>query len=316
MQMVRVLRPRRSCLAVPGSNAKMLAKAQGLAVDEVFLDLEDSVAPSAKPQARSNIVTAIREGDWQGKTLVVRINDAETPWAYEDLFTIVTEVGGLIDCIMLPKVEKLAHILWLDTSLGQLEQSLGLPLGGIGIEVQIEGPAGLSIVDEIAGASERIETLVFGPGDFMASMQLPTLTIGQNSIGGYNPLDPVFMTLAIAARKHGIQVIDGPYGVIGDLDGFALAAQRAVAFGFDGKWVLHPSQVGLANSIFSPRQESYDRAELILEAYDYHRSAEGGGRGAVMLGSEMIDEASRKMAWVTALKGRKAGLARTSAFTP
>ncbi|MDF2442983.1 MAG: citrate lyase subunit beta / citryl-CoA lyase [Subtercola sp.] len=314
--MVRVLRPRRSCLAVPGSSEKMLVKAQGLAVDEVFLDLEDSVAPGAKTEARSRVVSALKEGDWQGKTVVVRINDAETPWAYEDLLAVVQGAGALIDCIMLPKVEKLAHILWLDTSLGQLEQSLGLPLGGIGIEVQIEGPAGLSIVDQIAGASERIETLIFGPGDFMASMQLPTLTIGQTDIGGYNPLDPVFMSLAIAARKHGIQVIDGPYGVIGDLDGFALAAQRAVAFGFDGKWVLHPSQVELANTIFSPRQESYDRAELILQAYDYHRSDEGGARGAVMLGSEMIDEASRKMALVTALQGRKAGLVRTSTFTP
>jgi citrate lyase subunit beta / citryl-CoA lyase len=311
--MPRSPRPRRTVLAVPGSSEKMLAKAQTLPVDAVFLDLEDAVAPGAKEGARSLVVTALREGDWSGKTVTVRINDATTPWAYEDLLAVLRGAGDRIDAIMLPKAERLAHLHWLDGSLDQLEQSLGLEPGRIGIELQIEGPAGLSIADDLAGGSDRVETLVFGPGDFMASMQLPSLTIGENSLGGYAPLDPVFVLMAIAARKHGVQVIDGPYGIIADLAGFERAAERAVAFGFDGKWVLHPSQVEIGNRVFSPRQEAYDRAELILETYAFHTSSEGGGRGAVMLGDQMIDEASRKMAEATALKGRRAGLQRTPA---
>ena len=309
--MTRPLRPRRSVLAVPGSSPKMLMKAQGLAVDEAFLDLEDAVAPAAKVEARSNILDALRHGDWSGKTVAVRVNDAETPWAFDDVVEIVRGAGELIDCIMLPKVEKLAHIHWLDVLLTQLERHLGLPEGKIGVEVQIEGPSGLSIVDDIAAASPRVETLIFGPGDFMAAMQIPTLVIGDNSYAGYNPIDPVFMTLAVSARKHGLQVIDGPYAVINDSDGFRRAADRAAAFGFDGKWVLHPTQIELANEVFTPAQSAYDKAEKILEAYDFHRSSAGGARGAAMLDGEMIDVASRKLALVTAEKGRRAGLERT-----
>jgi citrate lyase subunit beta / citryl-CoA lyase len=128
-------------------------------------------------------------------------------------------------------------------------------------------------------------------------------------------IDSVFMTLAVTARKYGLQVIDGPYAVIGDTDGFHRAAMHAAAFGFDGKWVLHPTQVEAANTVFSPTQESYDKAEVILDAYDFHRSADGGGRGAALLNGEMIDEASRKLALVTAEKGRRAGLVRTAEFT-
>jgi citrate lyase subunit beta/citryl-CoA lyase len=309
--MPRPIRSRRTVLSVPGSSEKMLQKAQGLAVDAVFLDLEDSVAPAAKENARGNIISALNSGDWTGKTVTVRINDASTAWAYEDLISVVSAAGNTIDSIMLPKAESLSDLHWLDTTLNQLELRHGFEPGRIGIELQIEGPSGLSIADALAGGSPRVETLIFGPGDFMAAMQLPTLTIGENTVGGYSPLDTVFVLMAVAARKHGIQVIDGPYGRISDLPGFERAAERAVAFGFDGKWVLHPSQVDAGNRIFSPRQESYDRAELILETYAFHTSDAGGARGAVMLGDEMIDEASRKMAEVTALKGRRAGLVRT-----
>jgi citrate lyase subunit beta / citryl-CoA lyase len=168
--MSHTFRPRRSCLAVQGSNPKMLHKAQGLSVDEVFLDLEDSVAPSAKIGARANVLAALHDGNWDGKVVVVRVNDAETRWAYDDVIEIVRGAGNLIDCIMLPKVEKLAHIHWLDVLLSQLERDLDLPEGKIGIEVQIEGPSGLSIVDDIAASTPRVETLIFGPGDFMAAM--------------------------------------------------------------------------------------------------------------------------------------------------
>lgn len=311
--MSRIVRPRRSVLAVPGSSEKMLLKAQTLPVDAVFLDLEDAVAPSVKVEARGKIVSALKHGNWENKTVSVRVNDAETRWAYADVVEIVSAAGSYIDAIMLPKVESLKHIHWLDVLLSQLERDLGLPLGGIGIEVQIEGPGGLSIVNEIAAASERVETLIFGPGDFMAAMQIPTLTIGKNTVGGRNPIDPVFMALAVAARKHGIQVIDGPYAVINDVEGFKETAEHAAAFGFDGKWVLHPVQVDAANAIFAPGQEAYDKAESILEAYEFYRSGDGGDRGAAMLDGEMIDEASRKLALVTAEKGRRAGLHRTVA---
>lgn len=312
----RPTRPRRSCLAVPGSSEKMLKKAQGLAADQVFLDLEDAVAPIAKPAARATVVAALNHGDWSGKTRVVRINDADTQWAHEDVLEVVRGAGADLDCIMLPKVERVAHIHWLDALLSQLERELGLPVGGIGIEAQIEGPAGLSEIEAIATATQRTETLIFGPGDFMAAMKMPALTIGAPGESGYDPFDTVLMTIAMTARKHGLQAIDGPFALIKDVDGYRASAERAAAYGYDGKWALHPDQIGTANETFSPSQADYDKAELILEAYAHYTSAEGGGLGAVMLGEEMIDEASRKLALVTAERGRLLSMSRTTRFEP
>src|ERR1041385_1990997 len=158
-------RPRRSCLAVPGSSVKMLDKAQGLPADQVFLDLEDAVAPLAKPGARKNIVAALTDGDWTGKARVVRVNDLTTPWTYQDLIEVVEGAGAHLDAIMLPKVQEAAHVQWLDLTLSQLEKSLGLPVGRIGIEAQIENARGLVNVDTIAGASPRVETIIFGPAE-------------------------------------------------------------------------------------------------------------------------------------------------------
>jgi citrate lyase subunit beta/citryl-CoA lyase len=292
----------------------MLRKAQTLPADEVFLDLEDAVAPVAKPAARAAVVEALIHGDWSGKTRVVRINDADTGWAHEDVLQVVRGAGAHLDCIMLPKVEQLAHIHWLDLLLTQLERELGLPAGKIGIEAQIEGPAGLSEIDAIAAASPRTETLIFGPGDFMAAMKMPALTIGKPGAAGYDPFDTVLMTIAMTARKHGLQPIDGPFAVIRDVEGFRGAAERAAAYGYDGKWVLHPGQIAAANQVFAPSQADYDKAELIIEAYAHHTSEAGGGTGAVMLGDEMIDEASSKLALVTAERGRLLGLKRTTRF--
>ena len=311
-----MMRSRRSCLAVPGSNLRYLEKAQGLPADEVFLDLEDSVAPLAKEEARRNVVAALREGDWSGKVRVVRINDATTHWAYRDVIEVVERAGDRIDCVMLPKVAEVAHIAWLDTLLTQIERGLGLPVGGIGIEAQIESARGLMNVEHIAAASPRLETLVFGPADFMASINMRTLVVGEQP-PGYTEGDAyhyVLMRLLVAARAHGLQAIDGPYLQIRDVDGFRRAARRSAALGFDGKWVLHPDQIEAANEVFSPSQEDYDHAELILDAYEYHTTVRR--RGAAMLGDEMIDEASRKMALVIAAKGRAAGLRRTKTFTP
>jgi citrate lyase subunit beta/citryl-CoA lyase len=310
-------RPRRSCLAVPGSSVKMLEKAQGLPADQVFLDLEDAVAPLAKPAARQNIVAALTGGDWAGKTRTVRVNDLTTPWTYRDVIEVVEGAGEHFDCVMLPKVQDATQVQWLDLLLTQIEKALGLEVGRLGIEAQIENAAGLVNVDAIAGASPRVETVIFGPADFMASINMRSLVVG-GLIPEY-PGDPyhyILMRILMAARMHDKQAIDGPFLQIRDVEAFRAVAGRSAALGFDGKWVLHPGQIEAANEIYAPSQEDYDHAELILDAYEYYTSEAGGQRGAVMLGDEMIDEASRKMALVVSAKGRAAGLQRTSEFSP
>jgi len=312
------LRPRRSCLAVPGSSPKMLGKAQGLPADQVFLDLEDSVAPLAKEGARDNVVAALNEGDWADRTRVVRVNDLTTRWTYRDVVTVVEGAGANLDAVMLPKVQSAEQVVWLDVLLRQIEETVGLEVGRIGIEAQIENAAGLVAVDAIAGASARLQTIVFGPADFMASINMRSLVVGEQP-PGYDVGDAyhyILMRILMAARSHDLQAIDGPYLQIKDVDGFRRVAGRSAALGFDGKWVLHPGQIDAANEIYSPAQDDYDHAELILDAYDHYTSETGGMRGAVMLGDEMIDEASRKMALVVAAKGRAAGLTRTSTFEP
>lgn len=309
------LRPRRSCLAVPGSNPRFLEKAQGLPADQVFLDLEDACAPLAKEGARHTIVKFLNEGDWSGKTRVVRVNDWTTHWTYRDVITVVEGAGQNLDCIMLPKVQDAQQVTALDMLLTQIETTMGLEAGRIGIEAQIENAKGLVNVDEIAAASPRMETIVFGPADFMASINMKSLVVGEQPPG--YPADAyhyILMRILMAARTHDLQAIDGPYLQIKNVDGFREVAGRAAALGYDGKWVLHPGQVEASNEIFSPSQEDYDHAEMILDAYEYFTSEKGGAKGSAMLGDEMIDEASRKMALVVAGKGRAAGLARTTTF--
>ena len=294
----------------------MLEKAKGLAADQVFLDLEDSVAPSSKEAARANVVATLREGGFGDKVRVVRVNDWTTSWTYRDVVTVVEHAGQYLDCVMLPKVQSAAQVTALDLLLTQVERTVGLPVGGLGIEAQIENARGLVDVDTIAGASPRIETVVFGPADFMADINMRALVVGEQP-PGYDSGDAyhyVLMRILVAARAHGVQAIDGPYLRVRDDAGFRRVAARSVALGFDGKWVLHPDQIAAANDLFSPPQDDYDRAELILDAYDYYTSSAGGARGAVMLGDEMIDEASRKMALVVAAKGRAAGMTRTTSF--
>ncbi|HEU0130202.1 MAG TPA: CoA ester lyase [Mycobacteriales bacterium] len=310
------LRPRRSCLAVPGSSPKMLGKAQGLPADQVFLDLEDSVAPLAKEEARANVVAALNDGGWGDKTRVVRVNDLTTKWTYRDVITVVEGAGANLDCVMLPKVQTPEQVVWLDLLLTQIEQTMGFE-NRIGIEAQIENAKGLVNVDAIAGASDRVETIIFGPADFMASINMKSLVVGAPH-PDYNgdPYHYILMRILMAARTYDLQAIDGPYLQIKDVEGFTAVAKRSAALGFDGKWVLHPGQIDAANEVYSPSQEQYDHAELILDAYEYFTSEAGGKRGAVMLGDEMIDEASRKMALVIAGKGRAAGMGRTSKFEP
>ena len=296
----REMRARRSCHAVPGSNPRFLEKAQGLDSDQVFLDIEDSVAPIAKPDARKNIVEVLNTGDWGNRVRTVRVNDWTTQWTYKDVIEVVEGAGANLDCIMLPKVQTAAQVQALDTLLTQIETTMGYEVGKIGIEAQIENALGLINVDDIATASPRVETIIFGPADFMASINMKSLVVGEQP-PGYDVGDAyhyILMRLLMAARAHDKQVIDGPYLQIKDLDGFKRVAGRSAALGFDGKWTLHPSQIEVANEVFSPLQEDYDHAENILDAYEYYTSEKGGATGAVMLGDEMIDEASRKMALV------------------
>src|SRR5689334_13019473 len=312
----RDLRARRSCHAVPGSNPRFLEKAQGLEADQVFLDIEDSVAPLAKADARKNIVEVLNTGDWGDKVRTVRVNDWTTQWTYKDVIEVVEGAGANLDCLMLPKVQTAAQVQALDTLLTQIETTMGYEVGRIGIEAQIENAKGLIAVDAIAKASPRVETIIFGPADFMASINMKSLIVGEQP-PGYDVGDAyhhILMSILMAARAKNIQAIDGPFLQIKDVEGFKRVAGRSAALGFDGKWVLHPGQIDAANEVYSPSQEDYDHAELILEAYAYYTSEAGGLRGAVMLGDEMIDEASRKMAEVVAGKGRASGMQRTKKF--
>jgi len=310
------LRARRSCMAVPGSNSRFLEKAQGIDADQVFLDIEDSVAPLAKPEARTKIVDALNNGDWGTKLRVVRVNDWTTQWTYKDVIEVVEGAGANLDAIMLPKVQTADQVMALDTLLTQIETTMGYEVGRIGIEAQIENALGLINVDAIATASPRVEAIIFGPADFMASINMKSLVVGEQP-PGYDVGDAyhyILMRILMAARAHDKQAIDGPYLQVRDLDGFKRVAGRSAALGFDGKWVLHPDQVGAANEVYSPLQSDYDHAENILDAYDHFTSAKGGAVGAVMLGDEMIDEASRKMALVISTKGRAAGMERTDVW--
>lgn len=316
--MENLYRPRRTCLSVPGSSAKMIQKAKQLPADQVFLDLEDSVASDAKAHARTQAAASLAEGGWAGQLRGVRVNDWTTPWTHADVIEVVATAGRDLDIVILPKVTDVSHVQALDLLLTQLEVTHGLPVGRIGVEAQIENAAGLTNADAIA-AGPRVQALVLGPADMMASLNMRTLVVGEQP-EGYDVGDAyhhVFMRILVAARARGINAVDGPFLKVRDVEAFRRVAGRAAALGYDGKWVLHPDQIDAGNEIFSPRQADYDHAELILEAYEWHTSQVGGARGAVMLGDEMIDEASRKMALVVAGKGRAAGMARTTAsFEP
>ncbi|MBA2311407.1 MAG: CoA ester lyase [Actinobacteria bacterium] len=300
------MRARRSCLSVPGSSPRMLTKAASLPADEVMLDLEDSVAPSAKVAARAAVVHALRDNSWHHKTASVRINSVASQWAGFDLLQVVCQAGEHLDCVVLPKVEHAHEVMFVDHWLRMIESDRKLDRP-IGIEAQIETALGLVNINEIANSSPRLEALVFGPADMSASLGIPTVSVGA-PLEGY-PGDHwhwALETILVAARAAGLQAVDGPYLAIDDLDGFKEMAKRSNALGYDGKWALHPTQIEVVNEVFTPPRDIYERAEAVLDAY--HLSIENDERGAVMFGDEMIDEASRKMAARLAERGRAAGL--------
>src|SRR5688500_5061579 len=305
--------PRRSCLSVPGSSEKFLAKGPTINADMTFLDLEDAVAPLEKVDARAKVVDAIKNLDWGDRVLCVRVNAWDTEWTYGDVIGVVGNAGQRLDEIMLPKVNTAAEVVALDLLLTQVEKNSGLPVGHIGSEAQIETARGLINVEEICAASPRLETIILGPVDFSASMEMPSLAGGlqiPEYPGDY--FHYVFMKILMAGRANNLQVIDGPYVKVRDPEGFRDYCTRTAILGYDGKWALHPDQVAILNEVFSPTQEQFDRAHAVLLAYN--DATEGSLRkGAVLLGDELIDEASRKVAIKLVAKGERAGLTPSKA---
>ena len=299
----------RSELAVPGSNVRMLEKAPRLAADIVMLDLEDAVAPDDKEQARVNIIDALIEQDWSGSAVSLRINGLDTHYCYRDLVDVVEQAGEHLDTIMLPKASCAGDVHFVATLLTQIEDARGLERR-IGISVLIETAMGMVNCEEIARACpERMEAMVFGVADYAASLQSHT-----TSIGGANPdyavlTDPdessarerhwgdqwhyALSRIAVVARAYGLRPIDGPFGDFTDPEGFLAAARRARALGYEGKWAIHPSQIELANDVFTPDAHLVERTHRIIAAM---KDAAAAGKGAVSLDGRLIDAASIRMA--------------------
>jgi len=288
-------RLQRSELAVPGSNPGMFEKAANSAADFVFLDLEDAVSPGDKIQARKNTIQALHDIDWRskGKSISVRINSIDTHYMYRDLIDLVEQAGDRLDTILIPKVGVAADVYMVDALLTQIEEAKGF-INKISIEVLIETTLGMANVDTIATSSPRLEAMHFGVADYAASCRART-----TSIGGLNPDYPgdqwhhALSRMLVACRAYGLRAIDGPFGDFNDPDGYRLGARRAAAMGYEGKWAIHPSQVELANEVFSPPTEEVDRARRILVALE---KAAAQGRGAAQLDGRMIDAASARMA--------------------
>ena len=285
----------RSELAVPGSSPKMFEKAITSNADVIFLDLEDAVSPQDKIPSRQNIIKAIKEMNWKekGKTISIRINSLDTHYMYRDVIEIVEEVGEKIDTILIPKAGSASDVYMVDCLLTQIEDNKKFK-NKIGIECLIETALGMSNIKEIAKSSERLEALHFGVADYAASLKARTVIIG-----GLNPDYPGdqwhhgLSQLVMTCRAYGLRAIDGPFGDFNDKDAYIASAKRAAAIGFDGKWAIHPSQIDLANEVFSPPEKEVNKAIRILEELE---KAANEGKGAAQLDGRMIDAASARMA--------------------
>ena len=296
---------RRCQLASPGSNIRMLEKGSQSVADEVFLDLEDSVAPNAKVEARKTVVQALNEFDWSGKVVCVRVNGLDTKWFYGDLIEIVEGGGEALHTIMLPKANSAADVYILDTLLTQIEENNGLDIGAIGIEAQIETAMGMVNVNEIAFASERLRCLIFGPGDYSASVQARGLSIGASDNYPGHVWHYAIHRIVVAARAAEIQVIDGPYADYANLDGYRQSCEMALALGCDGKWAIHPNQIDVANDVFTPSSGDIAKGRRIVAEYS---KALEEGKGAIAIDGEMVDAATLKMAELVVEKAEAAGL--------
>jgi malyl-CoA/(S)-citramalyl-CoA lyase len=300
----------RSKLFVPGSRTNFFEKAAASAADVVCLDLEDAVAPNDKEQARENIVQALNELDWKGKTVTVRVNGLDTAYCYRDILALVEKGGETLDAIMIPKVGTASDVYAVDWLITQASMSVGRKKK-IGLEVIIETVLGLKNIDDIAGASKRLESLHFGSADYAASQGMRTTNIGGGNADYVMLTDkdeagrrerhwndlwhyPLFR-LVQAARAHGLVAIDGPFGDYKDPEGFRTQANRTAILGCEGKWAIHPSQVDLANEIFTPPAKEVERAETILASM---KDAHNSGSGAATLNGVLIDAASIRQAEV------------------
>lgn len=290
-------RPRlqRSELAVPGSNPSFIDKAADGEADFIFLDLEDAVAPPEKEQARKNVIEALRDIDWagKGKTVSVRINGLDTHYMYRDVVDVVEQAGAHLDTILVPKVGVPADLYCVEALVNQIEQAKDLD-NTIGTEALIETALGMANVEAIAASGGRLEALHFGVADYAASNRARTV-----SIGGLNPDYPgdqwhfALSRMIVACRAYGLRAIDGPFGDYSDPDGYLDGARRAAALGAEGKWAIHPSQVELANTVFTPPEAEVTKARRIVEEL---RKAEAEGKGAASVDGKMIDAASERMA--------------------
>jgi citrate lyase beta subunit len=286
----------RSMLFVPGSRPDMMAKAAASAADAVCLDLEDSVTPDEKPASRGRVVAALRELSFGGRVRLVRINGLDTPFAYRDLVEVVEGAGATLDTVMLPKAGSARDVWFVDTLLAQLEAHTGRATP-IGIEAQIESAAGFVHVNEIAAASPRLRSLIFGPGDFAASMRMPSSGIGEfdanDAVYPGHRWHAVMLALVAAARANGLRAVDGPYGQYKDAAGFERSCKIARALGFDSKQCIHPSQLATTNAVFSPSPEEVAHATAVVRAVS---EAAAAGKGAAVHDGKMIDAASLRMA--------------------
>ena len=288
-------RLQRSELAVPGSSPKMFEKALNSNADYVFLDLEDAVSPNDKITARQNVIKALKEINWRekGKTISVRINSLDTHYMYRDVIEIIEEVGEKVDTLLLPKVGTASDVYMLDCLLTQIETNKKIK-NKIGIECLIETALGMSNIKEIAQSSDRLEALHFGVADYAASLRARTVVIG-----GLNPDYPGdqwhhgLSQLVMTCRAYGLRAIDGPFGDFNDPKSYTAAAKRGAAIGIEGKWAIHPSQIDLANKVFSPPNSEVNKAKRILEELE---KAAKEGKGAAQLDGRMIDAASARMA--------------------
>jgi citrate lyase subunit beta / citryl-CoA lyase len=283
------MRSRRCELSTPGSNEKMIEKALGTNADVVFLDLEDAVAPNQKVEARAKVIKALNTLDWGKKTRAVRMNNIETEYAYQDVIEVAEKAGDRLDLIIIPKVKAARDVFWVDTLLTQIETRLKRK-HRIALEVLIEEVQALINVEEIARSSPRLEAIIFGPGDFSASQGVRMTTIG-GSVTTY-PGDIWHYArskIVVAARAAGIDAIDGPYADFRNPEGYREEAIRSVTMGFVGKWAIHPSQIDMANEIYSPAKKEVERARRLEAAY---AQAEADGLGAITFEGVMIDAAS------------------------
>ena len=308
----------RSEQAVPGSNTRFLEKAASGDADVVFLDLEDAVAPSDKEQARTNIIGALNDLDWSGKAVSVRINGLDTHYMYRDVIDVVEQAGAKLDLIMIPKVGTAADVYALDMLVSQIEQAKGLEVGKIGFELIIETALGMANINEIAAASPRNESLHFGVADYAASTKARTTNIGGPNADYHVLTDPdasgardvhwgdmwhyPIARMVVAARAYGLRPVDGPFGDIGDGEGYTAQAKRAAVLGCEGKWAIHPSQVEQANTLFSPSDAEIDKSKRIIAAME---QAQKEGKGAVTLDGRLIDIASIKQAEVMVKKAEQ-----------